>query len=86
MGLARQTDTNVLVSLLDGKPTPKVIDFGIAKAMAAPLTEKTLFTIQGQVIGTPSYMIPDQADLTGLAVDTRTDVYSLGVLLHDLLT
>jgi len=78
--------TNVLVTLVDGKPVPKVIDFGIAKATAATLTEKTLYTLRGQVIGTPAYMSPEQAEMSGLDVDTRTDVYSLGVLLYELLT
>jgi serine/threonine protein kinase len=78
--------SNVLVTLVDGKPVPKVIDFGIAKATAASLTEKTLYTYRGQVIGTPAYMSPEQAEMSGLDVDTRTDVYSLGVLLYELLT
>ena len=78
--------TNVLVTLLDGKPVPKVIDFGIAKATQQRLTEKTLLTSDGQLIGTPQYMSPEQAEMTDLDVDTRTDVYSLGVLLYELLT
>jgi serine/threonine protein kinase/tetratricopeptide (TPR) repeat protein len=78
--------SNVLVSNVDGKPVPKVIDFGIAKATGQALTEKTLYTAQGQVIGTPAYMSPEQAEMTGVNVDTRTDVYSLGVLLYELLT
>ncbi len=78
--------SNVLVTIVDGKPVPKVIDFGIAKATASSLTEKTLYTMRGQVIGTPAYMSPEQAEMSGLDVDTRTDVYSLGVLLYELLT
>ncbi|MEE8155545.1 MAG: serine/threonine-protein kinase [Phycisphaerales bacterium] len=78
--------TNVLVTLHDGVPIPKVIDFGIAKATNARLTEKTLFTEFRQLIGTPEYMSPEQAEISGLDVDTRTDIYSLGVLLYELLT
>jgi len=78
--------SNVLVMLHDEKPVPKIIDFGVAKALHQRLTEKTLFTEQGQFIGTPEYMSPEQAELTGLDVDTRTDIYSLGVLLYELLT
>ncbi|MGE3108593.1 MAG: tetratricopeptide repeat protein [Phycisphaerales bacterium] len=77
--------SNVLVSTQDGKPHTKVIDFGIAKATASKLTEKTLFTEHRQLIGTPEYMSPEQAE-GSLDVDTRTDVYSLGVLLYELLT
>jgi serine/threonine protein kinase/tetratricopeptide (TPR) repeat protein len=77
---------NVLVTLHDGKPVVKVIDFGIAKAMGQQLTEKTLFTNFAQMIGTPLYMSPEQAEMSGLDVDTRSDVYSLGVLLYELLT
>ena len=76
---------NVLVTLQDGKPTPKIIDFGLAKATDHHLVEATLFTEQGVLIGTPEYMSPEQAGLGGLDVDTRTDVYSLGVLLYELL-
>ena len=78
--------SNVLVTLYDGKPVPKVIDFGIAKATSAELTQKTLFTRYAQVIGTPEYMAPEQAEQSGLDIDTRADVYSLGVLLYELLT
>jgi non-specific serine/threonine protein kinase/serine/threonine-protein kinase len=77
--------TNVLVTLQESKPTPKIIDFGLAKAMAHALTERTLFTELGQLMGTPEYMSPEQAEMSGLDVDTRTDVYSLGVLLYQLL-
>ncbi|MDX2132961.1 MAG: serine/threonine-protein kinase [Planctomycetota bacterium] len=77
--------SNVLVSTQDGKPHAKVIDFGIAKATASKLTEKTLFTEHRQLIGTPEYMSPEQAE-GSLDIDTRTDVYSLGVLLYELLT
>jgi non-specific serine/threonine protein kinase/serine/threonine-protein kinase len=78
--------SNILVTLVDGKAQPKIIDFGIAKATGARLTEKTLFTEVGAVIGTPEYMSPEQADLTSQDIDTRTDVYSLGVILYQLLT
>ena len=78
--------SNVLVTLHDGVPVPKVIDFGIAKATQQPLTDKTVFTAFGQFIGTPAYMSPEQAELSGLDIDTRTDIYSLGVLLYELLT
>ena len=78
--------SNVMVTLHDGNPVPKVIDFGIAKATNQKLTEKTLFTNYAQMIGTPAYMSPEQAEMSGLDVDTRTDVYSLGVLLYELLT
>jgi eukaryotic-like serine/threonine-protein kinase len=78
--------TNVLVTVHDGVPVVKVIDFGVAKAMAQRLTEQTLFTARGQLIGTPAYMSPEQAEMSGLDLDTRSDVYSLGVLLYELLT
>src|SRR6185295_6823905 len=76
--------SNVLVATADDKPLAKVIDFGIAKATQSRLTEKTLFTEFNQLIGTPEYMSPEQAD-GGLDIDTRSDVYSLGVLLYELL-
>jgi serine/threonine protein kinase/tetratricopeptide (TPR) repeat protein len=78
--------SNVLVTLHDGQPVVKVIDFGIVKAIGQQLTEKTLFTNFSQLIGTPLYMSPEQAEMSGLDVDTRSDVYSLGVLLYELLT
>ncbi len=78
--------SNVLVTLHDGRPVAKVIDFGVAKAVGAQLTEKTLFTAFAQMIGTPLYMSPEQAEMSGLDVDTRSDVYSLGVLAYELLT
>jgi non-specific serine/threonine protein kinase/serine/threonine-protein kinase len=77
--------SNVLVTLQDGKPVPKIIDFGVAKATAQRLTERTLDTGLGVLIGTPEYMSPEQADLSGQDIDTRTDVYSLGVILYELL-
>jgi serine/threonine protein kinase/tetratricopeptide (TPR) repeat protein len=77
--------SNVMVTSHDGKPIPKVIDFGIAKATNQRLTEKTFFTRYAQMIGTPAYMSPEQAELSDLDVDTRSDVYSLGVLLYELL-
>jgi serine/threonine protein kinase/tetratricopeptide (TPR) repeat protein len=78
--------SNVLVCLYDGKPVPKVIDFGVAKAAGPKLTEKTLFTEVGSVVGTLEYMSPEQAELNQLDIDTRSDIYSLGVLLYELLT
>ena len=78
--------SNILVTMHDGVPIPKVIDFGIAKATEARLTDKTLFTAYAQFIGTPAYMSPEQVELSGLDVDTRSDIYSLGVLLYELLT
>ncbi|MGA2444523.1 MAG: serine/threonine-protein kinase [Opitutaceae bacterium] len=78
--------SNILVTLQDGEPVPKVIDFGIAKATAGRLTDKTLYTAFEQFIGTPVYMSPEQAELSSVDVDTRSDIYSLGVLLYELLT
>jgi serine/threonine protein kinase/tetratricopeptide (TPR) repeat protein len=77
--------SNVLVVVHEDKPVPKIIDFGIAKATEHRFTERTLFTEQGQLIGTPEYMSPEQAEMTGLDVDTRTDIYSLGVMLYEVL-
>jgi serine/threonine protein kinase len=77
--------SNVLVQTVDGQPTPKIIDFGVAKATSQRLTERSLFTELGVLVGTPEYMSPEQADPTTADVDTRTDVYSLGVLLYELL-
>jgi serine/threonine protein kinase len=77
---------NVLVALFDGRPVPMVIDFGIAKATNQRLTQQTVFTNLGQFIGTPAYMSPEQAEGSQLDIDTRSDVYSLGVLLYELLT
>ena len=76
---------NILVADLDGGPSPRIIDFGLAKAMTYQLTADTMFTAMGQLIGTPEYMSPEQSELTGEDVDTRTDVYSLGVILYQLL-
>jgi serine/threonine protein kinase len=78
--------TNVLVAIQDGKATPKIIDFGVAKAINQQLTEQTLTTAFAQIVGTPLYMSPEQAELSPLGVDTRSDIYSLGVLLYELLT
>jgi serine/threonine protein kinase/WD40 repeat protein len=78
--------SNIMVTLHDGTPVVKVIDFGIAKALGQQLTDKTLFTNFAQLMGTPIYMSPEQAQLSGLDMDTRTDIYSLGVLLYELLT
>jgi len=78
--------SNILVTINDGVPVPKVIDFGIAKATAGRLTDQTLFTAFEQFIGTPAYMSPEQAVMTSLDIDTRSDIYSLGVLLYELLT
>lgn len=78
--------SNVMLTLHDGEPVPKVIDFGIAKATQGELTDKTIYTQYSQFIGTPAYMSPEQAEMSGLDIDTRSDVYSLGVLLYELLT
>ena len=78
--------TNVLVAEIDGKATAKVIDFGVAKAVSDKLTQQTLYTNFTQMVGTPLYMSPEQASMGVVDVDTRSDVYSLGVLLYELLT
>ena len=78
--------SNVMVTLHDDKAVVKVIDFGVAKATHTQLTDKTLFTRFEQFIGTPAYMSPEQAQLSGLDIDTRSDIYALGVLLYELLT
>ncbi|MFB0556218.1 MAG: tetratricopeptide repeat protein [Phycisphaerae bacterium] len=78
--------SNILISILDDEAVPKIIDFGVAKALAQPLTERTLVTEQGQLFGTPEYMSPEQADMASEDIDTRSDIYSLGVLLYVLLT
>ena len=78
--------SNVLVTMQDGKPVPKVIDFGIAKAIEQRLTERSLYTDHGAIVGTLEYMSPEQAEMSALDVDTRTDIYALGVLLYELLT
>jgi serine/threonine protein kinase len=78
--------SNVLVCLYDGQPVPKIIDFGVAKATEQKLTERTMFTQFGQIIGTLEYMSPEQAEMSQLGVDTRSDIYSLGVMLYELLT
>lgn len=78
--------SNILVTLHDGKPVVKVIDFGVAKALHQQLTQHTIYTALNQVVGTPLYMSPEQLELSGLDIDTRTDIYSLGVLLYELLS
>ncbi len=78
--------SNILVTVQGDRPAPKIIDFGVAKATAQPLTERPLHTELGLLIGTPEYMSPEQAEMTGLDIDTRTDVYALGVVLYELLT
>ena len=77
--------SNILVAIQDGAAVPKIIDFGVAKATAQSLTERTMYTELGMLIGTPEYMSPEQAEMTGQNVDTRTDVYSLGAILYELL-
>ncbi|MGH7179225.1 MAG: serine/threonine protein kinase [Tepidisphaeraceae bacterium] len=77
--------SNVLVGVKEGAALAKVIDFGVAKAISQPLTDRTLYTEQGQIIGTPEYMSPEQAEMTAVDIDTRCDVYSLGVMLYELL-
>jgi serine/threonine protein kinase/WD40 repeat protein len=78
--------SNVMVTLHDGKPVAKIIDFGVSKAISQQLTERSIYTAYGQMIGTPVYMSPEQAEMSGLGIDTRSDIYSLGVLLYELLT
>jgi serine/threonine protein kinase len=78
--------SNILVASIDDQAVPKIIDFGVAKAVSQPLTERTLYTEQGQLFGTPEYMSPEQANMANEDVDTRSDIYSLGVLLYVLLT
>src|SRR4029079_15269832 len=78
--------SNIMVSQHDSTPVVKVIDFGVAKALGQALTDKTLFTGVAQMVGTPLYMSPEQAGMSDLDVDTRSDIYSLGVLLYELLT
>src|SRR5207245_3409330 len=78
--------SNVLVTSHDGTPVVKVIDFGVAKAIGQQLTDKTVYTQFAQLLGTPLYMSPEQAGESGLDVDTRSDIYALGVLLYELLT
>src|SRR5262249_54655371 len=78
--------SNVLVALYDDRPVPKVIDFGVAKATGPRLTDQTLYTEFGSIVGTLEYMSPEQAQLNQLDIDTRSDIYSLGVLLYELLT
>ena len=77
--------SNVLIALYDGRPVPKIIDFGVAKAISQKLTEQTMYTEVGQIVGTLEYMAPEQAELNNLDIDTRADVYSLGVILYELL-
>jgi eukaryotic-like serine/threonine-protein kinase len=78
--------SNILICLYDGRPVPKVIDFGLAKAINQPLTEHSFYTAHGAMVGTPLYMSPEQAEFNNLDIDTRSDIYSLGVVLYELLT
>ncbi len=78
--------SNVMITLDENRPVPKVIDFGVSKAISHQLTERTLFTAYGQMVGTPVYMSPEQAQMSGIDIDTRSDIYSLGVILYELLT
>jgi serine/threonine protein kinase len=78
--------SNLLICLYDGRPVPKVIDFGLAKAINQPLTEHSFYTAHGAMVGTPLYMSPEQAEFNNLDIDTRSDIYSLGVILYELLT
>src|SRR4029078_7511718 len=78
--------SNVMITLYDGRPVPKVIDFGVAKATEQTLSDRTLFTQYGTLVGTLEYMSPEQREMSALGIDTRSDVYSLGVLLYELLT
>ena len=78
--------SNILIALYDGRPVPKVIDFGVAKATGRKLTDQTLFTEVGHAIGTWEYMAPEQAELNNLDIDTRADIYALGATLYELLT
>ena len=78
--------SNILVTVIDNAAVPKIIDFGVAKATSGSLTERTVYTGFHQFVGTPLYMSPEQADLSGMDMDTRSDIYSLGVLLYELLT
>ena len=77
---------NILITMIDGKPVPKVIDFGVAKATAGKLTDESMSTQFGAVVGTLEYMSPEQAGFSGEDIDTRADIYSLGVILYELLT
>src|SRR5580658_8725581 len=77
--------SNILVTEVDGRPVPKVIDFGVAKALGQKLSADTMFTRVGALIGTPEYMSPEQANSSGQDIDTRTDIYSLGVIFYELL-
>ncbi|HCO94754.1 MAG TPA: hypothetical protein DIU00_12520 [Phycisphaerales bacterium] len=77
--------SNILVSIKDNQAVPKIIDFGVAKDLTQLLTERTFYTGQGQFIGTPEYMSPEQLEMTAQGVDTQTDIYSLGVVLYQLL-